>query len=147
MGIENSSEQRSAKRTARINGLLVDVDALKLAENKFAVRAVSSEELSFFRQHDRGWLTEAGETIGPKQIIDLAESCGANFDVMIECQPSWKEHIDRVRRVDFLTPILVTEALDLIDGAHRITKMFIEKRTEISARIVPTEELKKYQIG
>lgn len=147
MGFENPSEHPILKRTARINGVLIDVDFLLSAEGDFPERTVSSADLSFLRTHDRGWSTSAGEEIGPKQLIDLAEECGTDFDAMMERKPFWAEHIGRVREANILKPILVTENFDLIDGAHRVAKMFIENREEIPARIISMDQLEKYKRG
>lgn len=144
MGIEQFSEQKT-KRTARVDGVSIDVDRLIAAALEFPESTVSAEELLDFRRHDRGWTTTAGEIIGPKHIIDLAEACHADYDQMIAVQPTWEEHIRRVCSGDLNVPICMTEGGSVIDGAHRITKMFVEHVDKISTKRISQANLSRFQ--
>lgn len=143
MRLEKISEQ-SVKRTARVDGATIDVDRLIASASEFPEERVPAENLLDFGSHDRGWSTTEGDIIGPKQIIQLAEMHQADFEQMIGAQPTWKEHICRVRDADLDVPILITTEGSLIDGAHRVTKMLIEHRGDIVVRRVPVDILPNF---
>lgn len=141
-----SFEARKTRQTARINGLVVDVDQLIAEEKGFVDRIMTREDFLDFRQHDRGWDLGQGEVIGPKQLIDLAEACGGDYATMMARQPGWRDHVARVKSADLSRPILVTEEGGIIDGAHRITKMLVERLGHISAKVVRRDALQRYRV-
>ncbi len=138
-------ELKRKKQTARIGGMVIDVDRLISDENLFADHIMTAGNFLNFRSHNRGWKLSNGEDIGPKQLIDLAETCRGDYSMMMSCEPMWSDHILRVQNADVSRPILMTEDGSVIDGAHRIARMFIEHIAHIPAKIVDHEKLDAYR--
>jgi len=55
----------------------------------------------------------------------------------------YKEDYDRIKNADLRYPILMTEKFEVIDGNHRITKSFMERKKSIRVRIIPRKILKE----
>lgn len=133
-------------RTAQVGGLILNVDRLIADKGRFPDRVMARTDFLDFRSHDRGWSLDNGGSIGPKQLIDLAETCEGDYTIMASREPEWSSHIARAQRVSLSEPILVTEDGSIIDGAHRVTKMFIEHVAEIPAKVVGRDEVQTYRV-
>lgn len=129
-------------RTARVNGMHINVDRLIELAVGLSVESVSMDKFEAIRQHDRGWRLDDGTAIGPAQLIALGVACHGDFDLMKQEKPEWSGDIERVKIANTDIPILVLAgSFHIIDGMHRLTKLFIQGGSEVGVKFISPDLL------
>jgi hypothetical protein len=67
------------------------------------------------------WKDTEGASIGPSDLISAFHENGRNWQQVLAGHPTWSEHVAKLRRVSYATPVLVYKG-HVIDGIHRLTK-------------------------
>lgn len=129
-------------RTARVDGMHVNVDRLIELTTGLSAEIVSVNNFEAIRQHDRGWRLDDGTAIGPAQLIVLGMACHGDFGLMKQEKPEWADDIERAKTANTDMPILVlADSFSVIDGMHRLTKIFIQGGSEVRVKIISPDLL------
>lgn len=124
--------------TADYGDKMVDVYKLiKMAES-LPIEEVKMETLNYFKTNNY-WKDKNGNQISPAQIInEAAKSSGVpDWEQIVNEHPEWEKEITKVQNADYNNfPIILVDN-EIMDGAHRLTKAFIDKLASIKAKRFP----------
>ncbi len=125
--------------TAEIGDYVYDIYKLRPYAESLPVQSIP---LAVFESRvapgEYYWHDTEGNWLGPHQLLEDWEAAQKN--------PLWAKHVEKIKRVNADTPIWVINNSEVIDGMHRLTKAFLEKRTEINCRFwtsLPEEAIVK----
>ncbi|MCX6780628.1 MAG: hypothetical protein NT003_00700 [Candidatus Magasanikbacteria bacterium] len=76
------------------------------------------------------WNDTNGAALGPKDLIEAYGTSESNWSEVLKKHPSWSEHVAKIQRVSYQTPVLVYKG-NIIDGIHRLTKALLENAASI----------------
>lgn len=126
----------TSRHTTRINDTVYDVYKLiDIAEKSdLPVQEVPMTEFHEYLAAEDGWTDVRGNSLGSKNIIDLANKYNQHWNTMIMAKPNWAEHIAKVRDADLQYPILTQGRTNVVDGVHRLTKAYLDDLDSISTR-------------
>ena len=129
---EEWQRQVTSRHTTRINEKLYNVHKLMESAEELPIEEVTVSLFDEFRSEDGCWKDKKQKSIGPKQILELAEKNQNSFNAMLLSNIDWAEHTTRVRDADYTNyPLLVVNENYIVDGMHRLTKAWIDKAEKV----------------
>jgi hypothetical protein len=107
---------------------------IKYAEN---TRAIKIEVIDLVENFDKPcWTDKNGKKISPRKIINAFLETQSWAEVE-SAHPEWSKHIKQIKRADYVNHPILIYNYKIVDGMHRLTRSFLEKASEIPARILP----------
>jgi len=83
-------------------------------------------------------------------VVQLKDNWWGDFSPMDVIEHPTKKkyatHMKRIHAADLSYPIFLTNSYGIIDGAHRISKAFLQNKKTINAYIFPPSLMKKFII-
>lgn len=128
---------RRGYHTTTHEGKRYDVSMLIALAEKLPVHEVPLSTLSEYLASTDCWTNERGDHIGPAGIIALATKYRMSWTTMMMGDVRYATHIVNVRQADLSYPILRSPNGEILDGIHRLTKAFLEKRATILVKQFP----------
>ena len=134
MSIEKEEIKIHDVETTDWNGKRYDARALENWAEQFPEEIVSLESLrGCVGEEHLCWNDEQGEKLGPSQILKDWEAAKRN--------PAWAKHTYGVEHANLNNPIWIIKsgnAIEVVNGVHRLTRALIENKEEIKVRILPS---------
>ena len=115
--------------TARVGDQLYDIMKLREFAESLPTHTSPIEQFEgYVAEGNLYWEDAQGSPIGPHQILQDWEAAQKN--------PLWEEHVQKIKHVQTSTPVWILEDGTFVDGMHRLTKSFIEKKSVVPYKIV-----------
>lgn len=117
----------AARATTTIDGVVYDVLKLRDHAERWPIREIPLASLrALVAPEQFYWLDRDDRWLSPAMI--LADWPAARDN------PAWREHTERIARADLSWPIWLL-GVRLVDGAHRLTRAFLDDVPSVRARI------------
>lgn len=125
--IRSNSESPQIETTF-VDGKTYQIDALREHAKQFSIQEVSLDSVrEAVGPSHIYWVDKKGELLTPFQIIQDWAAAQQN--------EAWADHVASIKRADLNNPIWMTQAGDVFDGVHRLTRAVLENRQTIKVRI------------
>lgn len=82
--------------------------------------------------HQNTWRNPSGLQITPIKVLENPQK--------------YKDHMRRIKKADLKYPIIIYDKF-VIDGVHRLTKAYLEKKKIIKATVFTKDLLQKFKIA
>jgi len=137
------SNPNGSSHTTVIDDVPYDVYRLiRLAEN-LPTETISLDFLKEHLEETNSWKDLQGNPCGPATILTITSN-PLDWKEMRQANPELAKHISQIEEADTLYPILLLGERRILDGMHRLTKVFLQGETQIAIKrfhVLPKEAI------
>ena len=114
--------------TTEVNGQIYEIEKLRVLAERIPVKEISLHELREpVSDGHYYWIDRDGEKLGPFQILTDWEKAQHN--------EAWADHVASIKRANLENPIWMSKDGHVFDGAHRLTRAFLENKPTVKVQI------------